>query len=145
MKRAAPVGILIAFLTFAALTLAAQSKPPVGTAPQGGTARPLFTSLSTTPPLIVACGTTGATTPLIYYPAAGDTAYSAAFAATGSGIGTLVAGPSTASIPLPCNPCLITAPAPGGPGPIQVSVTITAGACPATNVQMTQLNLKVAP
>src|SRR5690349_6654779 len=82
-------------------------------APAGPTTlRPLFTADSTTPPLVVVCGGSGATTPLWRYPDPGDTLYQAQGVVTGPGTLTLVVGVRSASIRTPCAPCLVQVTAP---------------------------------
>lgn len=91
--------------------------------------------------LRVGCSESTATPPRIYWQAPGAGGYRAqAVAHGGPGLLTLVAGELSQTIATPCNPCRLAVGAPTGPY-VQVSLTISAAACPGDPIQVVGIHI----
>lgn len=84
-----------------------------------------------TQPLTAACGKS-VKTPLVWNRPQGESTYSASVRASGDGLLTFVAGPRTASLPIPfggCDPCVLSVPVVNTQGYDNVYLQLKAYSC----------------
>jgi hypothetical protein len=123
------------------MPLVSKGSPPHGMV----TPRMLWLPVPAQGPDFIPCDVSTATSPVHYFPALADGLYQAHVVAGGQGTITLVAGASSAVVTVPCNPCVLTAPAPPGIGMLNVSLTFAAGKCPGPGLAWQDSQIAVGP